>query len=474
MRDRLLVPVAGLCLLVGTVAYLMVFTMLGQIAAALNVPAPLLGWMVIATIVTGTVSAALFPALGSVIGQRRLMAVAMGCLAAGSVVSATAPDAATLLIGRIIAAPGFAAGTLSIAIVGQHRSGPSLSRSFGVLAAFAGASGVGFTLGGAVEQAARGDWRAVFVVVAAVSAVTAVVAATTIPGGTPASRRSDVPGAVLLAAGLVALLLPITEGAAWGWTSWHVIGLFAGAVVLLTAWAVIELRLADPLVRLGVLALPGVIAGTVLFLVTEATVSVINLTVPPFLEAPAAAGYGDAASVLDAGLALLPATLAIMLAGFAAGRLARRVPLRVIASVTLGCETVALGLLAGFHPAALEVVILLAVFGVGHGGTIAVEYILLTERVPPAAAGESVGLAGAAAGISAAVATAVTSALLAARLVHTGTATLPAASGYDHAWLCAAAVAAVGAVAVAAGAYGARARTRQPAIRDATAIPECR
>ena len=70
-RDRLLVPVAGLCLLVGTAAYLMVFTMLGQIASALHVPGALLGWIVIATIITGTLSAALFPALGAVVGQRR-------------------------------------------------------------------------------------------------------------------------------------------------------------------------------------------------------------------------------------------------------------------------------------------------------------------------------------------------------------------------------------------------------------------
>jgi MFS family permease len=153
-RDRLLVPVAGLCLLIGTAAYLMVFTMLGQIAAALDVSGTLLGWIVIATIITGTLSAALFPALGAIIGQRRLMLAAMGLLAAGSVISATAPDGAVLLAGRIIAAPGFAASALSVAIVREHRSGPGLARSFGVIAAFAGvAAGVGFAVGGAVGSA---------------------------------------------------------------------------------------------------------------------------------------------------------------------------------------------------------------------------------------------------------------------------------------------------------------------------------
>jgi MFS family permease len=470
-RDRLLVPAAGLCLLVGTAAYLMVFTMLGQISGSLKVSGPMLGWIVIATIITGTVSAALFPALGSVIGQRRLMVVTMGFLTVGSVLSAAAPDAALLLAGRIIAAPGFAAGSLSIAIVGEHRSGPSLPRSYGVIAAFAGAAaGVGFTLGGVVEEAARGDWRSVFIVMAAVSAITGALAAVTIPGGAVSSRRADVPGALLLAGGLVAALLPITEGAAWGWTSWRVIGLFAGAVVLLTGWAVTELRLADPLVRLGVLAIPGVIAGTVLFFVTAATVGVINLTVPAFLEAPAAAGYGAAASVLDAGLDLLPFALAITVAGFVAGRLARRVSAPLLAVVTLGCEALALGLLAGFHHTAAQVVILLAVFGAGHGGTLAVEYVILTRPVPPAAAGAAVGFASAVAGVSGAVASAVTTALLASRLIHAGTTTLPAATGYDHTWLYGAAVAAAGAMVAAAAAYAARTRTRHDAARSSIGV----
>jgi len=471
-RDRWLVPVAGLCQLVGIAAYLMVFTLLGQIGASLHASVPQLGWIVIATIITGTVSAALFPALGSVIGQRRLMAVAMGCLAVGSVVSATAPDAATLLIGRVLAAPGFAASSLSIAIVGEHRLGRGRSRSFGVLAAFAGAAaGVGFTLGGALEAAARGDWRTVFAAMAVVSAITAVVAAITIPGGTPTSRHADIPGAVLLAGALVAALLLMTEGAVWGWTSWRVIALFATALVLLTVWAVTELRLADPLIRLGVLPLPGVVGGTVLFLVTAATVGVVNLTVPPFLEAPAAAGYGEAASVLDTGRDLLPFALAITAAGFVAGRLTQRWSPRLVAVVALGCEALALGLLAGLHRTTDQVVILLALFGAGHGGALAAQYLTLTRPVPPAAVGAVTGLATAAGGVSGAVASAVATALLAGRLVHAGTIEVPAAADYARAWLYAAAVAAAGALAAALSAARVRRGSLRPAPPQTPATP---
>jgi len=457
VRDRLLVPVAGLCLLVGTAAYLMVFTMLDQIGASLHASGALLGWIVVATIITGTVCAALFPALGAVLGQRRLMTAAMACLALGSLVSAAAPDAVTLLAGRIIAAPGFAATAVSIATVREHRSSPDLPRAISGIAAFEGAAaGVGFALGGAVEQAAGGDWRSVFVAMAAICAITAVLSAAVLPAGTAEVRRADVPGALLLAGGLVAALLPITEGATWGWTSSRVAGLLAGAVVLLTAWAVTELRLTDPLVRLGILARPGVAGGILLFLITEATVSVINLTVPSFLEAPATAGYGFGASVLDTGLAMLPFSLAITVAGFGAARLAGRASPRLIAVAGLTCEAVALGLLTGFDHSAAQVVILVAVFGAGHGATVAAMFVILTRAVPPAAAGPASGLASAGSGISGAVLSAVTTALLTSRLVRAGPVTLPATAGYTRAWLCGALVAAAAAMTVAVMAYLAR------------------
>jgi len=452
-RDKRLVPVLGMCLLVGTAAYLMVFTMLGQIAAALDVPGTLLGWIVIATIITGTLSAVLFPALGSVIGQRRLMLAAMGCLAVGSVVSALAPDGVTLLVGRVIAAPGFAAASLSIAVVREYRSGEGLARSFGVLSGFAGvAAGAGFTLA-----------------IAVISAIAGILAAAVIPVGTRLSPPVDVRGALLLTGGLVTALIPITEGAAWGWTSWRVTVLLATAAVLLAAWAVTAVRLANPLVRLSLVAIPGVAGGTLLYLTTAATVAIINLTVPSFLQAPVAAGYGANASVLGAGLYLLPFALAITVAGLAAGRLARRVPARLIAVAALSCEALALGLLAGFHQGTAAVVILIAVFGIGHGAALSAEYLLLTGTVPAAAAGAAVGLATAVDGISGSAVSAVVTALLATGLVRAASVLVPSAGDYAHAWGFGAAVAAAGALAVAVMARTERTRARGPSARDALA-----
>jgi len=60
-RDVALVPVLGFCLLVGTSSYLMVFTLMGQMGTSLHASRAALDWITIATVITGTVSAARFP-----------------------------------------------------------------------------------------------------------------------------------------------------------------------------------------------------------------------------------------------------------------------------------------------------------------------------------------------------------------------------------------------------------------------------
>jgi MFS family permease len=466
-RDTLLVPILGVCLVVGTAAYLMVFTLMGQIGASLDASRTALDWITVATSIVGTVCAALFPAVGSALGQKRLMTAALACLAAGSLISAVAPDAGMLIAGRILAAPGFAAGSLSVAIVRQHRSRVGLPRAFGVIAACEGAAaGVGFMLGGAIEATSRADWRTVFLAIAAISVITGVVAGATIPGGGGKAPRPDFTGALLLAGGLTAALLPVTEGATWGWTSWRTGALLAVAVVLLATWTGTALARPDPLIELRILARPGVIGGILLFVVTSAAVSIVNITVPAFLEAPPAGSYGAAATVLESGVDLVPFAAAITVAGYIAARLTRRLPPSVIAAVTLCCEALGLGLLAGFHHQVVTVVILVGVVGAGHGGTVAAEYVMLTRAARRAEAGAAAGLGSAAGGISGAVAVAAVTPVLVMRLVRVGPVLLPAAAGYSDAWLCGAALAAGGAIAIGAMALTARGSAEHLAIEN--------
>jgi predicted MFS family arabinose efflux permease len=86
-------------------------------------------------------------------------------------------------------------------------------------------------------------------------------------------KSFDVPGAVLVTAGLTMLVLAITQGDGWGWTSARTVGIFALAAALLGGFVVWENRVAEPLMRFGILRtktvlganVAGFILGTALF-----------------------------------------------------------------------------------------------------------------------------------------------------------------------------------------------------------------
>jgi predicted MFS family arabinose efflux permease len=77
----------------------------------------------------------------------------------------------------------------------------------------------------------------------------------------------DIPGAVLVTSGLVLLVLGITQGRRWEWTSTRTIGIFAVAAILLAAFALWERRLRDPLVPFSIFKVQTLAAANVAALI---------------------------------------------------------------------------------------------------------------------------------------------------------------------------------------------------------------
>jgi MFS family permease len=441
---RLLAVLAG-CQFISITSLLVVLTLLGQIGATLHESRSDLGWLLIAGAITGAIGNGLFPALGSLLGQRRVLVGAMSFLAGGSAISALAPDAGVLLLGRIVSSFGIASIVVSVAIVRELYSGPALLRSLGLLAAIDGpANAAGFALGGIVQEVLHVDWRAVFWAIAAISVLMGAAAAAVIPDSRQRTAgRVDLAGAILLAAALVALLLPITDGAQWGWTSWRVLVLLFAGVLLVAVWIGVELRTCQPMIQLRVFCRPWVTSGCLLFALLGATLTVINVTVPGFLEAsPDAGGFG--ASVLRAGLSMLPFCAAMMPAAYLSSRLLRHCDPRLIVAASLAIEVVALGLLGVLHSTAGEVVLLCGLFSLGHGGLLASVYALVVRGAHPDEAGTSAGLGGVGSSVAGAVMAAVVTALLTRTQILIGHVPRPASDGYVHAWFVGAGLAAAG------------------------------
>src|SRR4030095_10067566 len=115
------------------------------------------------------------------------------------------------------------------------------------------------------------------------------------------SGRVDWWGAIVLGAGLVLLLLPVSQGNAWGWGSPAVLGCLAGSVVVLTGWWFLQRRTAEPLVRPAMLADRRTLIPNIAGLMSGIALFASFLVVLQYVQVPPeGAGYRFGAPALEA------------------------------------------------------------------------------------------------------------------------------------------------------------------------------
>ncbi|MCI4065942.1 MFS transporter [Micromonospora sp. R77] len=127
------------------------------------------------------------------------------------------------------------------------------AKAFAVYGAIAGGgSAVGLVLGGVLTEYA--DWRWCLLVNIPIAAVALVAAIPLVPESRAhGNTRYDIPGAVVVTAGLVSLVYGFTKAAEDGWDAAATIGFIAAGLVLLAVFVVIELRSSHPLLPLRIL-----------------------------------------------------------------------------------------------------------------------------------------------------------------------------------------------------------------------------
>ena len=193
---------------------------------------------------------------------------------------------------------------------------------WGGIGALAVATGPSF---GAALITAFG-WRSAFYVNLPVGLVAWLVGRRVLAASTGSRTRNapDYPGAAMLSASLAALVLAISEGPSWGWTSKWIVGAFVGAVVLGAAFLFRSGRHDEPVLDLSLFrARSFTIANTAALLYS---MGFFAMLLGNILFLTSVWHY----SILDAGLAVTPGPLVVAFVSGPAGKLAARFGFRRI------------------------------------------------------------------------------------------------------------------------------------------------
>ncbi|MFI6792919.1 MFS transporter [Nonomuraea sp. NPDC050383] len=320
-RPNGIVTVMAVAGIVASLTQTLVVPLIGQLPTILSTSASNASWVITVTLLAGAVTTPVMGRLGDLYGKRRMMLICAIPLILGCVVCALAGSLTPMIIGRGLQGMGMGMIPLGISalrdLLPPDRLGPSIalmSSSMGIGGA------LGLPIAAAVAEYA--SWRALFWSTAALSVVVAALIWLLVPA-TPAraAGRLDVAGALGLGTGLVCLLLGVSKGADWGWSSGTTLGMLGAAVLVLLVWGWWELRSGDPLVDLRVTARPQVLLTNLASIVVGFSMYAQSLIVMQILQLPAATGYGLGQSMLAAGLWMAPSGLMMMIVSPVGARL---------------------------------------------------------------------------------------------------------------------------------------------------------
>ncbi|OAH15031.1 MFS transporter [Streptomyces jeddahensis] len=269
-------------------------------------------WAVTATLLAAAVATPMMGRLGDMYGKRRMLLFSMVMLVVGSVVCGLSESLVPMIVGRVL--QGLSSGVIPLGISIMRDELPA-ERLGSATAMMSASLGIGGALGLPIAAliADNFDWHVLFWSSAALGAVATVLVLILVPESkVRAGGRFDFLGGLGLSASLVCLLLAISKGADWGWTSGTILGLFAAAVVVLLVWGWWELRTSAPLVDLRTTARRQVLVTNLASVAMGFSMFAMSLVIPQLVQLPEATGYGLGESLLVAGLTMAPSGLVMM------------------------------------------------------------------------------------------------------------------------------------------------------------------
>ncbi|MEV2214683.1 MFS transporter [Streptomyces sp. NPDC050997] len=276
---------------------------------------------------------------GDLFGRKRMFLVGLGLFTLASLGGGLAQEGRQLLVARAVQGLGaavLAPATLTI-VTSAVPEGAARARAIATWTAVgAGGGAVGALVGGALVEVL--SWRWVLLINVPIGAVVLLGSVIRLPESRAGDgRRLDLPGALLATGGLATLAYGISQTEAAGWTAAATLVPLSAGLALIALFLVVESRTTAPLMPLGLLRARAVwSANAAMFLSGSAMFCMWFFMT---LYAQNVLGY----SPLDAGLALVPSSLAVVLGSKLAPRFMRTLGPRTVAVLGTAVAVVGFG-----------------------------------------------------------------------------------------------------------------------------------
>jgi EmrB/QacA subfamily drug resistance transporter len=345
-------------------------------------------WIVTGFLLSSSVLTPIVGRLGDAHGKKRVLVAALAVFGLASLGAALAWDLPSLVAFRIVQGVGAAVFPLAFAIIRDEFPPEKVGFAIGtVSSAFGIGGGVGLVLGGLMLE--HLSWHWLFVAGGVPSLLVAALIWRCVPESPVRTRaKADWAGAAVLALTLIALLVALSEGAHWGWDSAPVAALAASSLALLALWIAVERRVEAPLIDLRTLARRGMAATNATTFLVGFAMTGFFVAMPALVQSPS--GFG--ASPLQAGLLLLPFSVAMMIGGPAGGALLGRAGRLAVLRGGLVAAAFAVALMAVAHDDELLLCAWLAMLGSGVAFALAAIGALVIDHSRPSETGVAGGM----------------------------------------------------------------------------------
>lgn len=270
-----------------------------------------LSWVITAYILSGTVSAAIFGRLADIYGKKRIFIVLAAVYTVAVSFGGFATTLTQFIIVRTVQGLGMGMFPVALALLNDEVPRENLALAQGIVSStFTGGAAIGLALGAYITQYYGWEWSYHSAIPVAFALL---IAAIVIVKESPIRQKEsiDFAGVFSFSLSVILLILGLSEGQYWGWTSLSEISTFAFSIIAFFVFIQVERTVEMPFINLKLLKVRNIFLSNFAGLFAMTGMFFLFYTVPVLLQDPSPAGFG--LTVFHSGLIMLPAAIASMI-----------------------------------------------------------------------------------------------------------------------------------------------------------------